>query len=276
MTSQPRQALPDIDRISVLAATILLAYALTRFVDIPARGLSFRLLGIALSFEVNFRTIVSLLVAALAATGADWLLRAHPAVLRQQNGGLIFQHWILPALTAWVIGVPLNNLAGGPQWWIVFALGGALLVMVFVAEYTVADVTDLRHPVATVGLTALSFALLLMLAIALRSAGLRLYQVIPPLAVAIFVVALRTLYLRLGGRWLYLWAALIALVVSQVAVGLHYLPLKPVQAGLALIAPAYALTGMAIALEEGRGDLRGLIEPAVMLVVLLALALVVG
>ena len=88
--------LPDADRLSVLAATILLAYALGRFVDLPSRSLAIQLPFVYFSVQVNIRTFVTLLVAGLTAIGADWLLRDHPAL--RVNSTL--EHWLLPALTA--------------------------------------------------------------------------------------------------------------------------------------------------------------------------------
>ncbi len=262
----------------MLVATILLAYALTRFVNLPERLLAFQLAGIYLAFTINFQTIISLLTAALAATGMDWLLTDHPSLIEDEEEQerprwqLSFQHWLLPALTAWVIGVPLDNLANGPEWWIVFAMGGTLLALVFVAEYIVVDPADAHRPEATVGLTALSFALYLILAIAVRSANLRLYLMLPALITAIALVSLRTLYLRLGGRWTYTWALGIAMLVGQFATGLHYWPLSPIRFGLLLLGPAYALTSLAGSLEEGRSLAGAAGEPAAMLAALWGLA----
>ena len=56
------------------------------------------------------------------------------------------------------------------------------------------------------------------------------------------LVSLRTLRLRLGDRWCYLEAGLVALITVQIAAALHYWPLSPVTFGLALLGPAYALT----------------------------------
>ncbi len=294
---KPRR-LPDANRLSVLAAVILLAYALTRFVNIEARELSLQLPGMYVVFSLNFQSIVSVLVAALAAAGTQWLLRDHPAFLAREaeeprqefNLRHLFsgfslrslaesirfpalQHWILPALTAWAIGVPLNNLGTGLQWWIVFTLGGLLLMLVLSAEYVVVDISDIRHPLATAGLTALTFALFLMLAIAVREAGMRLYLLLPSLALAAGVITLRTLYLRLGGEWAFAWAIGIAVVTGQIAVGLHYLPLSPVKFGLLLTAPLYALTSLAGAIREERSLQRLAFESLSMFLVLLGLAI---
>lgn len=266
------QNLPDINRLSVLAATILLAYAFTPFIKLPERSLAVQLPGFLFELTLNFNTLVSVFVAILAASGTSWLLQGHP----QLGGQRTYQHWLLPALTAWVIGVPLGTLAIGLQWWAVFAFGGVLLVFVFTAEYIVVDVSDARQAPATVGLTAISFALYLTLAIALRAAGLRLFQVIPALVPTIGFVALRTLYLRLGGRWSWSWAGAIALVVGQIVLSLHYWPITPLSFGLAVVGPAYSLTSLAGAIQEGRPWRTLWVEPALMLVLFCGLAFVFG
>jgi hypothetical protein len=253
--------LPDANRLSILASTILLAYALTPFIQTSGQELSLNLPGFVFVYRLNFNTLVSFLVAALAAVGTDWLVKSHPQIGQQKP----YQHWLLPALTAWVIGVPLNSLPVGLQWWAVFAFGGVLLILVFVAEYVSVDLSDALHAPATIGLTAVSFALYLILSIAMRAAGLRIYLMLPALVFAMALVVVRTLYLRLGGQWRWAWAIGVAIVVGQIATGLHYWPLSPVTFGLILLGPAYALTSMVGAIEEGRSWRTLWIEPAIML-----------
>jgi hypothetical protein len=265
---EERQHLPDTDRLSVLTATILLAYAMLPFINLPDRSLTMPAIGILFVFSFNFATFTAILSAALAAAGTEWLLRGHPNLGSQST----FQHWLLPALTAWVIGVPLTSLEVGLAWWAVFAFGGLLLVLVLVAEYIAVDLYDARHAPATVVLTAVSFALFLILLIAIVAAGSRQYILLPTVAAALFLVTLRTLYLRLNGRWCFAWAAGIALVVTQVVAALHYWPVAPLRFGLLVLGLAYALTGMAGSIEEGR-SWRGLwIEPVLMLMILWGLA----
>lgn len=261
--------LPDVDRLSVLAATILLAYALARFIDFPAREFEFSFIGIYLPIEINANTIVSLLVAGLTAAGADWMLRDHPSLGKQNP----LEHWLLPALTAWVIGFPLSQLPLGLLWWAGFALGGVLLVLVLVAEYIAVDQNDIRQPVAAAGLTALSFALYLMLAIAMRYSGERLILVLPALTIAAWLVSLRTLHLRLRGKWALIQAGVIALCSAQITAALHYLPLSPVSFGLLLLAPTYSLTSLIANLAEDEPVRQAVIEPLLVLSILLIAAI---
>ena len=262
--------LPDGERLSIVTATILIAYAATSFVSIPAQAISLQLPGFLFELQLNINTVVSFLVAFLAAAGTDWLIQGHPHL----EGKTRLPHWLLPALTAWAIGLPLSTLEISPQWWVVFALGGLLFVLVLVAEYIVVDVNDLRHAPASVGLTAVAFALYLVLAISVRAAEMRLYLLLMVLVPTVFLVATRSLFLRSGGRWHAPWAFGIAMVVGQAAIGLHYLPLTPLPFGLILVGLALGLTSLAANIEEGRSLRRVWQEPAVLSALIWSLALV--
>jgi hypothetical protein len=253
--------LPDGDRLSILAGTILLAYALARFVNLPIRVIEINLPGFFLELQLNARTATALIVAGLVATGADWLLRGHPKVQSHSTA----EHWLLPALTAWVISIPLYQLPLGLLWWTGFAVAGVLLTLVLIAEYITIDDEDIRYPLAAAGLTALSYALFLILAISLRASGTRLVLSIPALTATIALVTLRALHLRTHGRWALKEGLLVSLVCAQIAAGLHYLPLSPISYGMLILAPPYALTSFLANLSEGEGLRRAMIEPAVIL-----------
>jgi len=261
--------LPNPDRLSIIAATIMLAYASTNFINLPSRTLGLQLPSFYLAVNINVRTVIALIVAGLTATGADWLLNDHPAL----QGKRTFQHWLLPALTALVIGIPLYLLPFSTQWLVAFALGGALLMLVLVAEYIAVDPEDTRYSIASAGLTAVSFAIFLVLAIALRSAGIRLFLTLPALTLASLLVVLRTLNLRLGGLWAILLSLALALIIAQIAAGLNYLPLSPTKYGLALIGPAYALTTFVGNMVEGIPFRRAIIGPVLVLMIVWGAAL---
>jgi hypothetical protein len=123
-----------------------------------------------------------------------------------------------------------------------------------------------------VGLTAVSYALYLTLASSLRFAGVRLFMVLPALTLAVWLVSLRHMHLRLHGRWAVMQASVVAIICAQIAAGLHYLPLSSVAFGLALIAPAYALTSLFANLAEGEPPRRAVREPAIIFAVVLATA----
>jgi hypothetical protein len=286
-TRSPAPSLPNPERLSVLTATILLAYALSRFISLPGWELTTRPLGILLSLRINVQTIIPLLVAGLMAAGTSWLLSDHPALQAHARGGPAGrrltgsghtrqitteietrphtevsreaqaqrnpgpEHWLLPAVVAWVISIPLAQLPAGPLWVLGLAISGGLLVMILTAEYVAIDVDDPRQPIAEAVLTALSFAAYLLLAIALRAGETRLYLILPALAVTASVISLRTWHLRLGGEWAWIEAGLVLVIVGQVAAALHYWPLSPLGYGLAVLGPAYAMTNLVTSVAQG-------------------------
>lgn len=240
-----RRHFPDANRLSVLLAAVLLSYALAQLIAREQYAVDFSLFNVDFSFTFEPTSLAIWLAAGLTASGVDWLLRGHP----QYDGRSTLQHWILPTLTALVLGIPLYNMPLGPLWWLSFGFGGILLLLVLTAEYIALDSSDVRHPVASAGLTALSFALFVILASTLSYSGMRLVV----LALAIFpaagLVSLRAVHLQ-SGNWDILWAFTSAFILTQLAAAFHYWPLEPVQYALALLGPLYALTGLAINLHE--------------------------
>jgi hypothetical protein len=261
---------PDIDRISVLSASILLAYTLAGFISLPSRTLSIQLPGLFLEYQVDEKTWISLLIAGLTATGADTLVRRHPAY----QGRISIQHWLLPALTAWAIGLILFQEPFSILWWIIFALGGSTLVLVLIAEYIVVDLQDIRRIPATIALIAISFALFLIMVITIRSLEFRIFLMAPTIAIAAGLISLRALHL-LRGEWAMIHASVIGVIIGQISAALHYLRFDPITFGLLLLAPTYALTSFSERLLDNRGIRQSILEPILVLLVIWVIAFAV-
>ena len=272
---QTRASLPDIERLSVVTATIMLSFAMTQLISFPIQSFSFTIFGILIGFDLDFSTVIIAFTVLMAAAGVEWLIQSHPEKSRYTNRWAYMQHWIMPVLTSLVIGVTLNAFAGDLVWWVVYILGSLLLFAVFIAEYNVVIAEDFRTPLATVGLTALSFVLYLLLAIAVASANLRLYLRLPLLGVGALMVISRALFLRLG-KWHTVWAVVTSLILTEVLVGFHYLPLSPLQFGLLLVGTAYALTSIVTAIREARQSWAFWGEPIGMVLLMVLASLVWG
>lgn len=244
-------------------ALVLIAYSLTAVISFPKQSLNIQLPGFLLSVEINFLTVVSVIVAVMAAAGCDWLINDHPFLEKST----FWYHSLIPAMTALVIGVSLDVLQVSPAWWGVFALGGILLGAVFISEYISVDPADIRSPLAIISLTAVSLGLFLTMVIALRGSGQRLYLILAAIAPASFLVAARCLILRTSDAWKPVWALGIAIVVTEVAAGLYYLPLLPIQFGLILMGILFALITLAGNIEESRSSARLWMEPALLFLV---------
>ena len=141
----------------MLIASVLLTFAVTRIIQSPRFTLTLTLPGFYFAYPITLGTAMSLLAAALAATGMDWLTRGHASLGKRSN----IEHLLLPTLTTFVIGGPLSVLPDGAVWWIGLGLGALLLIGVFLAEYITIDPSAPNYGVARAGLTALAFALFL-------------------------------------------------------------------------------------------------------------------
>jgi hypothetical protein len=261
--------LPDRNQLSVLVATILLAYASLPYISLPQRELVLPLPGIVFTVQIGANTAIGLLVAGLSGSGTYWILKAHP----QAKGRQIYQHLILPGLAALVIGLPLSALQISPTWWLVFIAGGLVLLLVIMAEYVTLDPEDIRQPVAAGFLTAVAYAIFLLLVINIFTTGTRLFILVPVIFFATWLVAVRVLHERLAGRWMIPQAAVVALITAQLASTYHYLPLSRLTAGLLCVGPAYALTQLIGNLSQGQNLSQAVIEPLVSFGIIVAFAL---
>lgn len=268
-SEKPKTNLPDADRLSVLAAMILLAYVLAFFMRIPTWESELSIFGVMLPIRVNMNTVVALLVAGLTAAGADWLFHDHPGL----KGRSRVPHWLLPALTAMVGGLPLSQAPNAWLWWLGLALGGVLVVLVLVGEYVSIGADDVRQPLAAAGLTALAFVLNLVLATMLRSSGARLFLVLPSLTLAAGLTALRVLNLRIRGSWLLYESGIIAVLVGQVVAALYYLPISALSFGTLVLGVNYALVNLVITLIEEKPLRRGIVTMLMYLLVAVGIAL---
>ena len=264
---EQRSSLPDSNRIGVLTAAVLLVFALGRLIPSTAVDVRLTLGEFFLIYPVNLNTVLTIFAGGLTATGMDWLLRSHPQLGKRSP----VEHWFLPTLTILVIGVPLSVLPSGLSWWVTFGLAALLMVVVFIAEYVAVDPSAPSYAAATALLTALSFAVYLILVVALASTQPRLVVLVPAVFIGSALVSLRALRLRLHGRWEFLWALGIALVSIQAAAALHYWPITPLQFGLILFGPLYAITSLAGSTGEGTPIRRAVVEPlSIMTIVWLA------
>ena len=170
---------------------------------------------------------------------------------------------MLPTLTTFVIGAPLALLPNGTAWWVGFAFSAVLLTGVFLAEYITIDASAPPYAIARAGLTALAYALFLILVTSLRFSGARMFLLVPVIFIVAALISLRILHLDGTDRWDFPWAIGIGFVCAQIGAGLHYWPLTPIQFGLALTGPLYALTMLSANLTENIPLRRAALGPAI-------------
>ncbi len=253
---------PDRDRLSVVTAVIVLAYALARIVELPSRALSATLFGSSIGIELNGQVIILLMVAALISTGSDTLIRSHPEFARESMR--TFAHWILPGGTALALGLLLNLAPVGPVWWLGLAVSALLLVTVLVAEYTVVDQSDPAYHVAAFGLTALTYIVAMTIFGWTRYVGARAALSATGIALAAGLLALRLFILGGAGlRRSAVFAGVIGLVCGEAMWALNYWRVTPVGAGLLTLVLFYTLHGVANQHLTGQVTRRVVIEYAI-------------
>ena len=259
---------PEIKKLSILIATVLLVYALARFITIPESDIAIQLLGVYISLNLNIRTVIDIIVIGLTASGSYWMLIDHPYTREQK----IYNHLLLPALSAWVIGFPIIQLPFSPLWLMSYLVGGFVFALVLYAEFITIDLDDIRQPVAVVLLTAVSFTIYLTMIIVLRNQATRLIIILPAIFLGSMLVSFRTIQLHTHNPRAFLESGTIALISCQISAALHYWPFSPLAYGLAIIAPTYSVT--ILLLNKAKGEqFPGLyIEPLLSLIILWSLA----
>ncbi len=270
----PTRHLPNLDRLSVLTAVILLAYALARALDLPTRSVGTTLFGSALGFELNGPVLMLLLVAALISAGSDTLIRSHPR-LAGWTGYATVVHWIVPGAAALALGNVLNRTPDGPLWWLGLGLSAVVLIGVLVAEYTVVDRDDTAWDAAALALTAISYALALVLFALLNSLNARAVISASAAGLIAAALAMRLFALKaapLGRAALY--AALVGLITAEAVWAVSYWRVSASSAALLALVPFYLSVGVAQQQLAGRLTRRIWVEYAVVGALGLVIALV--
>jgi hypothetical protein len=255
--------LPSVDRVGVLVASILLTFALTQIIRSPRLTLVIELPGFYFAYPLTIGTGMTILAAALGATGMNWLAYEHPALGQKSS----IEHLLLPTLTTFVCGASLALLPG-TAWWFGLLFSALLITSILLAEYIAIDPSAPLYAVARAGLTAVAYALFLILVNSLRFSGMRMFLLVPIVFAGAMLISLRILHLDGADRWDFPWSIGIGIVCMQIGAGLHYWSLTPLQFGLALTGPLYGLTTLSANLTENIPLRRASFGPA--LIVMLA------
>jgi len=260
---QKNSYLPDTDHISLIAATIILTFAISGIVSIPEQNIRFDFWNIYIVLSLSTQTLVMVIASVLAAAGSDWLIRNHPLWNKKST----IEHWVIPLLTALVLGFLISNLEGGLYGWLSFFLGAGFLMGILIAEFITVNPNDLRYPVAVTVLIAVSYLLFLLFCLLIRLLNYRLIFTIPGLFTATLLVSLRSLKLRLPQGWAFTEAILISIITTQIAAALHYWPISPLSFGLTIFGIAYALFLLIHRVQSTQFSKLAFFEPVFLLVV---------
>lgn len=245
MALDPPLSQPNRDRVGALTALILISYALIRIVTLPTLETELTVFGLVVPVNFDVRVMMLSLSAALAATGAIWVLQSHPlALIRSPQ----YPVGLLPGLAALGMGAALNQLPVGSAWFVGLVFAGSLLVGVLYAEFLVFDERDPRARGAIVGLRTLGVVLVVGVAFAALAGGLRAVFTVPAIFAASMIVCWRALKLEAANRAIWPYSVACGLIASQIAWGLHYWPTRPMQVALVVGLTTYVAIGLLAAL----------------------------
>jgi hypothetical protein len=262
--------IPDINKISVTSGAILVAYTIVGLIILPYGEPKIQLPGLVLGISFDPGLFFALIISGLTATGTHWIVKDHPMFGDKYS----IKHWMLPALTAWGFGLFLFQQPITASWWIFTGVSAIVLVLIMMAEYIIVDPDDIRRVPATIGLISLSNALLLILAITIRTIDARIFFLIPVITIASGLTSLRNLHLQ-SNQWAFLHSIVIAIMVGEISAGLYFLNLRPVKFGLLLLGPAYALTSLVGGIIPNNPNRYNMLEPIIVLMITWGLAILV-
>jgi hypothetical protein len=238
----------DIRYLSTISAVILLVNGISRFVEIPSRGIRVTVLNIQWVIELNGNLLFMLLLALLVVVGTESILRTHPALSGPSGSKPDTRtviNWILPGITAFGGSAAVNMFPPGPRWWLGLVLVTGLLILSIVCEYLTIEREGLRYDLASVGLNILGLTVLAILLNAIHASQTRLTFALPVIALGVSALALRLLDLLEPGNSKKRYFALgIGLLISELALPLFYLPLSSVTFGLVLTLATHTGVGV--------------------------------
>lgn len=239
--------LPNAVQVSILLAVALLGSILIHYIDDAPKEIDIQLPNFFLTFSISIQMIVSLLVAAMLASGMYWLIQDHP----QLDRGRSWHHIWLPALTTWATSTLINFIpVRGAIWWIVFALGGLILLAVLIAEYISIDASDANYQNASVVLTILAFCIFSAIVLTWHNTSYRLFILFPATFLAGGILAMRIFALRIPDSPVLLLSASLGIVAAHISTSLHYLPLTSIQYCLILVGSLYAWITLIIDVQK--------------------------
>ena len=90
-----------------------------------------------------------------------------------------------------------------------------------------------------------------------------MFVLVPAIFIVAGLISLSILHLDGTDRWDFPWAIGIGIICAQISAGLHYWPLTPIQFGLALTGPLYALTMLSVSLTEDIPLRRAIVGPVI-------------
>ena len=250
----------DRDRLGVLSGALLLGLALGRFVETPVRPVGTSVLGSPLSINLSATTLMLLVMAGMAATAVESLLRSHPLV-RQDGLARSYHFWIVPGLlvvglTGWL--AVFEDIG----YWTLGLMASALIIpLSLAAEYAAVDPDQRDRAFVGWAETLLVYLAALILFTRIYDLGARALLSGTAILLIVALLVTRLLWYTTERPSLAARDGLaVGLVIGLVSWGLNYLPLSTAAGGLIMLVLFYALAGLIQHYLTGDLDRRLIME----------------
>ncbi len=251
--------------LSVTIWIVLASLTLGHLISIPERTFSVSVLGSPIDFHFSAMFLAGVAALAAAWAGAEAALRTHPRKDRLRHTYLF---WGLPTAIVLTGAVLLPEITAEAAWLITLALTGAALAASMAGEYHTVDPDAAEYGNARLLLNGLAYAVAAVAFILIylsRSRSLVSATLIGLTAGLLAMDLLRGSRARM--RLVFLYSALIALMLAQLTVILNYWPFASERVALALLIGFYLLVGLAQQMLRGEFNRRRVIEYLIIAVV---------
>jgi len=232
------------EKAGVFVSLIVLGLAFMPEMELPTRTFSFHVLGSLASVRLSATELMAALLAGLACTGTDSLIRSHP-LGRRGEIRYPFTFWALPGLAV-VTATLLLPLAPNRSCWLGgLALTAVLLLLIAVAQYHTVDPTDPGYRLARLALDLFVYVVALSLFTLIYGSKVRSLLSATTAAVVGGLLALELLRgvhpdLRRTG----FYAFMTGMASGEVIWALNYWAVGRLSGGLFLLLVFYLVTGL--------------------------------
>jgi hypothetical protein len=260
-TRSKNRYFPDVDRLSILMAVVMLGFVASQLVQLPTRTVQTSLLGSSIGIDINGETILAILVALLVGSGSDAMFRRHPELQGKPIGTRTFLHWVLPSTASLGLVSLINQTPPGPLLWIELILAAVFLTLILVAEYITLYPRDANYHTARTGLTILSYLVMISLYGWLHYTGARAAINATAALLTTFLISLRLFRLNHISGANGIWGALVvALLLGQAMWALNYWFIPSIGAGLVLLCLFYIIYGVVLQQTKSALNTRFMLE----------------
>lgn len=269
LSSEDRALLAD--RVSVTTALLVLTPVLLMFAALSSQRLQVSVLGAPLYITFDAKTLLLWVMPALAAIGADWTLRVHPAV-REGKVFVLFPFWIAPGLAAFWLALALGQAQSWAVWVLTLIFGAVLVSALIVAEYYTLSPHANQHVLARNVVQFASY--LIAFASFTLIYGIRERSLVSATATLLIALALAVDLLASQGaplRRALVFALIVAWAVGQSTWAMNYWNVGALSAGLILLGVFHFTVGLSRAVLTGSAS-RGVVVTHGGVLTLLALA----